>query len=60
MSMGTFDTDARGQATAIVPVAAEINAGGFIDNCALTLEPEGGSAQPTEAPRLLGAWRHVD
>lgn len=60
ISMGTFDTDARGHATAIVPVPSEITDAGFIDNCALTLEPEGGSAQPTETPRLLGAWRHVD
>ena len=60
ISMGTFDTDARGRATAMVPVPAEITDAGFIDNCALTLEPEGGSAQPTETPRLLGAWRHVD
>jgi len=38
----------------------EINDAGYIDNCALTLEPAGGSSQPTETPRLVGAWRHVD
>jgi anti-sigma-K factor RskA len=60
LSMGTFDTDARGRAVAVVPVPPEITDGGFIDNCAVTLEPAGGSPQPTETPRLLGPWRHVD
>jgi anti-sigma-K factor RskA len=60
LSMGTFDTDDGGRALAVVPVPAEINDGGFIDDCALTLEPAGGSTHPTETPRLLGAWRHVD
>ncbi|MEP7381863.1 MAG: anti-sigma factor [Gemmatimonadota bacterium] len=59
ISMGTFDTDASGRALAIVPVG-DIAEAGFIDNCAVTLEPAGGSPQPTEAPRLMGAWRHVD
>lgn len=60
LSMGTFNTDASGRATAIVAVGPEINEGGFIDDCALTLEPAGGSAFPSETPRLMGAWRHVD
>lgn len=59
LSMGTFDTDASGRALAIVPVG-DIADAGFIDNCAMTLEPVGGSKQPTETPRLIGAWRHVD
>ncbi len=59
LSMGTFDTDANGRALAVRPVG-EINEAGYIDNCALTLEPAGGSPQPTETPRLIGAWRHVD
>lgn len=59
LSMGTFNTDANGRALAVLPVG-EINDAGYIDNCALTLEPAGGSPQPTETPRLVGAWRHVD
>ncbi|MGQ0648187.1 MAG: anti-sigma factor [Gemmatimonadaceae bacterium] len=60
MSMGTFNTDATGRATLIVPVGNTITTGGFIDLCGMTLEPEGGSPQPTEAPRLVGTWRHTD
>jgi anti-sigma-K factor RskA len=60
LSMGTFALNASGRATAIVPVPQNITDGGFIDDCALTVEPAGGSAQPTETPRLMGAWRHVD
>jgi anti-sigma-K factor RskA len=60
ISMGTFNTDDSGRALAVLPVDQEILNAGFIDNCGLTLEPEGGSAQPTEQPRLVGAWRHVD
>jgi anti-sigma-K factor RskA len=60
LSMGTFDTDANGRATAILTVASDINAGGFIDLCGLTIEPAGGSSAPTEQPRLLGEWRHTD
>ena len=60
MSMGTFDPDPSGRTTKMLAVTQEINAGGFIDDCALTVEPAGGSGQPTEAPRLSGSWRHVD
>jgi anti-sigma-K factor RskA len=60
VSMGTFNTDEAGRATVIVPVGDVVEAAGFIDNCAMTLEPLGGSPQPTEQPRLIGAWRHVD
>jgi len=60
MSMGTFNTDANGRATVVLPVAREIAVLGFIDNCGLTEEPVGGSPQPTESPRLLGAWVHTD
>lgn len=60
LSMGTFNTDANGRATAILAVAGNITEGGFIDLCGLTMEPVGGSAQPTEQPRLVGAWRHTD
>lgn len=59
ISMGTFNTDPSGRALAIVPVGS-VGDAGFIDNCGLTLEPEGGSPQPTETPRLIGSWRHVD
>jgi anti-sigma-K factor RskA len=58
--MGTFETDGSGHATAVLPVAANVVAAGFIDYCGLTLEPDGGSPQPTEPPRLMGPWRHVD
>ncbi|MEW5919081.1 MAG: anti-sigma factor [Gemmatimonadota bacterium] len=60
MSMGTFNTDANGRATAILAVGDRISSAGVIDLCALTLEPVGGSDQPTEQPRLVGPWRHTD
>lgn len=60
VSMGTFDTDDTGHATQLISVDPLIVDAGHIDDCALTLEPVGGSAQPTENPRLIGAWRHVD
>lgn len=60
ISMGTFNTDASGRVTAILAVGPEINNAGFIDLCGLTMEPEGGSPQPTEQPRLVGPWRHTD
>jgi anti-sigma-K factor RskA len=58
ISMGTFDASAR-EAT-VLAVSAEIEAAGFIEQCALTLEPAGGSPQPTEQPRLIGTWSHAD
>ena len=60
LSMGTFDADPNGRAVTTLPVAQEITNGGFIDDCALTVEPVGGSPQPTETPRMAGSWRHVD
>jgi anti-sigma-K factor RskA len=60
MSMGTFNTDPTGRATIILPVGQEIASLGFVDDCGLTEEPAGGSPQPTETPRLLGAWLHTD
>lgn len=60
VSMGTFNTDAGGRATLVLPVDPTITQLGFIDFCALTEEPAGGSPQPTETPRLLGSWRHTD
>lgn len=60
MSMGLFNTDSTGRAALVLPVDQQIAALGFIDNCGLTEEPAGGSPQPTESPRLLGAWRHTD
>jgi anti-sigma-K factor RskA len=60
MSMGTFNTDASGAATVVLPVSAEILALDFIELCALTEEPAGGSPGPTETPRLTGVWRHTD
>jgi anti-sigma-K factor RskA len=60
LSMGTFDPNPTGRTATILAVADEINDGGFIDDCAMTVEPAGGSPQPTETPRLIGTWRHVD
>jgi anti-sigma-K factor RskA len=60
MSMGTFDASPGGRTTTTLAVAQEITDGGLIDDCALTLEPLGGSPAPTETPRLSGPWRHVD
>ena len=60
MSMGTFDADAGGRTMMPLAVAPEITNAGFIDDCALTVEPVGGSPQPTETPRMVGSWRHVD
>lgn len=59
-SMGTFNTNAAGRATVVLPVDPAITQAGFIDLCGLTEEPAGGSPQPTETPRLLGSWRHTD
>jgi anti-sigma-K factor RskA len=59
VSMGTFNPDADGGAI-VLPVSTAVNEAGFIDFCALTVEPQGGSSQPTETPRLIGSWRHVD
>lgn len=60
LSMGTFNPDPSGRTATTLAVAQEINDGGLIDDCAMTAEPAGGSPQPTETPRLIGAWRHVD
>ena len=60
MSMGTFDADADGRTVIPIAVPQQITDGGFIDDCALTIEPTGGSPQPTETPRMVGSWRHVD
>jgi anti-sigma-K factor RskA len=60
MSMGTFDAGATGRPMTMLAVSQAIFEAGFIDDCALTVEPTGGSPQPTETPRLAGSWRHVD
>jgi anti-sigma-K factor RskA len=60
LSMGTFDVNASGRTMTTLAVSPAITNGGFIDDCGLTVEPAGGSPQPTEAPRLIGSWRHVD
>jgi len=60
LSMGTFNPGPSGRTATTLAVAQEINDGGFIDDCAMTAEPAGGSPQPTETPRLIGSWRHVD
>jgi anti-sigma-K factor RskA len=60
VSMGTFNTDAAGDATAVLAVSGEVKDLGFIDVCALTEEPAGGSPAPTETPQFVGEWRHTD
>lgn len=60
MSMGTFNTDSSGRATIVVPVNAELSQLTSIDLCGITMEPQGGSMQPTETPRLVGSWRTTD
>ena len=60
LSMGTFNSDSAGRAILMLQVDAAVQALGFLDNCALTQEPAGGSPGPTETPRLVGAWRHAD
>ena len=60
MSMGTFEASPSGRTITTLAVARAITDAGLIDECALTVEPVGGSPQPTETPRLAGAWRHVD
>jgi anti-sigma-K factor RskA len=59
MAMGTFAVS-EGAVVTTLAVPPAITDGGFIDDCALTIEPDGGSPQPTETPRLVGSWRHVD
>lgn len=59
-SMGTFQPRDGGRTAVVLPVPPGITRAGFIDDCAITVEPEGGSPQPTEPPRLLGTWRHTD
>jgi anti-sigma-K factor RskA len=56
----TFSASPSGRTATILTVRADINDGGFIDHCALTVEPTGGSPQPTETPRAVGSWRRVD
>ena len=60
MSMGTFHPTATGRTLTTLAVSQPITDGGLIDDCALTVEPAGGSPQPTEPPRLVGSWRHAD
>jgi anti-sigma-K factor RskA len=60
VSMGTFDTNAAGEGSAILTVGADIEALGFVALCALTLEPAGGSPAPTMTPLHVGEWRHTD
>ena len=60
VSMGTFNTDANGDATAVLAVSDEVKNLGFINLCAVPQEPAGGSPQPTETPVYAGEWRHTD
>ena len=60
VSMGTFDMDSDERTALILPVPADVLAIDFVHACGLTVEPAGGSRQPTETPRLVGDWRHAD
>lgn len=60
VSMGTFDTDARGQAALVIPVDARVIDLGLLGQCAVTDEPAGGSPRPTTTPFLVGTWIHSD
>lgn len=60
ISIGTFNTDASGRATIVVPVNAELSQLTSIDLAGITQEPQGGSMQPTEQPRLVGSWKTTD
>ena len=59
VSMGTFDTE-DGRAALVIPVSDAIQDIDFVHRCGLTLEPAGGSAQPTGEVQLVGTWRHAD
>lgn len=52
VSLGTFDTDAEGDALVTLPATATED----YDVSAVTDEPAGGSPQPTTQPFLVGAW----
>lgn len=59
VSVGTFDV-VGGAATVRVPASQAVR--GIEDDlslAALTVEPAGGSPQPTETPRYVGAWDTV-
>jgi anti-sigma-K factor RskA len=60
ISMGTFTVQAGQETLAVLAVPQDVVEAGLVEQCALTVEPVGGSEQPTETPRLLGSWRHVD
>jgi len=60
VSMGTFNTNARGQASLAIPVGAGVTELGLLAKCAITEEPAGGSPQPTTTPFLVGTWIHSD
>lgn len=57
ISLGTFDTDATGSAVVLLNQGTDVPDAATLQLAALTLEPEGGSPQPTENPRFVGAWR---
>lgn len=60
VSMGTFNTNAQGQAALRIPVDSSVIQLGFLAQCAVTEEPSGGSPQPTTTPFLVGTWIHSD
>lgn len=57
ISLGTFDTDAAGSTVALLSQGADVPDAATLQLAALTLEPDGGSPQPTENPRFVGDWR---
>lgn len=58
VSLGTFDTDATGSAVELLQVGQpELPEAAAFQVAAITVEPAGGSPQPTENPRFVGEWR---
>lgn len=56
MSMGTFSTPRNANRILLLPVPQQITAFGRIELAAITVEPLGGSFQPTEGYRYRGRW----
>lgn len=55
VSVGTFDVRGGG-ATVRIAAPPAVRDLGDLSLAALTVEPEGGSPQPTETPRYVGTW----
>lgn len=56
MSMGTFPITRHSSRIVLLPVPQQISALRQVDQAVITLEPSGGSLQPTEDHRYIGRW----